>query len=333
MVMNFYKLSIEEAKLLARKSREKRTNYFKLRERVHLFVYRVDKSIVSEDEDGNSDLLVINFWNILFGLLGNVNVSNVYDIGGTNYTMRTSGDINGGSAYIVTGTSTDTATLGDYTIKAGRTTRTTTFYYSELTDHVRITLESTFSATIGEFGIEQLLYDSGGTGRTILLSRTSISTASVAGLRIHVYFKEPFVRNFARIMYGVLANVNADSVVDLSGNSYVALTTGDYTASSLKVGYDVNVVNWSPTLNTTPQPTLIPSGCFVNATRTISYIFTVGFATPSSDTSVPTILLAQSVYDTGSVVHDTLLALIKPTSPITLYAGKTNVIAILLVVS
>jgi len=109
MVMNFYKLSIEEAKLLARKAREKRTNYFKLRERVHLFVYRVDKSIVSEDEDGNSDLLVINFWNILFGLLGNVNVSNVYDINGANYTMSTSSDINYGSAYIVTGTNN-----GDY---------------------------------------------------------------------------------------------------------------------------------------------------------------------------------------------------------------------------
>jgi len=331
--MNFYELSPEVVIEILRKA-QKKNNYFRFGEYQHLLVVDPRLSINALDEDEEEDLVLMNFFQILFGLLGNVDVGNVVDLAGVVQTYRTSGDVNTGyKTYIRTGTSTTPETLQDYMLGGTVVARTTTSVYQLFSDKFRLVWEALFNDTISEFGVTFEGYNTAGTLRSVLLTRKVIGTTTVNGLRVFLDITNPFNKNFGMILYGTFWDANVDGVVDITGGTFQARTANDYNAGSLKLGVDPNDVSWSIDLVTTPSPTLLTTLTCVYTTRTLSYLLSVAYVSPSSDIQVSTILLDQPIYDSGGYVHETLLGILKPPSPITLYANRTNILAVLFAVS
>lgn len=120
-----------------------------------------------------------NFLYYVYGVLTDSSL-NMVDYGGTTYTIRTSGDVNIEAVRIRLGIDLTPPSFGDYRLVSEITNFVATVAVSPITGGYRITIYGTYtpttSTTVYEIGLSQAVFDTGGSGRTVLLFRDLFPT-------------------------------------------------------------------------------------------------------------------------------------------------------------
>jgi len=291
-------------------------------------IHIIDMSGIRGSVNSREDLLVSNFWALFLGLLRDVNSGDVVRTDGVAYTIVSAGDVNAGAAYLTYGTSTLTETFTDNALRSYVGSISTTITVAVLSDRSRVSLSGVLPATAYELGIYQSLYDVGGIARTIMLARTVGSWAGGSAVIYDIDFLNPWVMNAAYLMYGIFRNTN-EAMVRLDGSGTLARTAGDVNAGSAYLVISPTSVTWSPGLYNVPDAASITTHyADVLGTRSIRYTALIGTVVPGTDTVVNTIGLYQPLYDSAGGTFTACLLVLPLASPITLYAGRNNLIVL-----
>jgi len=283
--------------------------------------------------NGKKNLLTFNFWHILYGLLRDANVG-VRNTLGDAYTLRTSGSLPQDNCHLIFGTGTKTPELSDYRLESpAYVIYSPTVTVGVLGNESIVSVSAVASETTSEVGVEGRFYDTGGSGRSILLSRIVTTIYANQGVNYKFVFSMPWLYNLALWWYGLLAKVDADGVRDTTGTSFTLRSTGGAQSGAVAMQVDESEVEFTPDLYALPAPTTISTGMSVQYPGDYSYIviWIIGSHKPTTTMSVKTIGLIQDLYDVNGTLHTTLLFAFPLETPITLDADRLNIIVIRLV--
>jgi len=301
-------------------------------------VYEYDKGIYIVDVKGvkgyiawEDDLLVSNWWALFLGILRDVNPCDVVNTGGYAPCLRSSGDVNNAAAYISYGTGTTPEGFTDNTLKSRSGSISTSITIGYMSDRTRITLSGTLTSAASELGIEQSLFKTDGYADTFLLGRRTGSWSANQAVAWYIDFLSPWVRQVGNHMYGILMNADV-ATTRIDGVSFTARTSGDSQSGSAYLVASGSSVTWSPSLYNIPNA-FSPSNYIVDilGTRYIRATFFHGLYSPANDIQVNTIGLYFPTFDTNGNTQ-TVCMMVQPlSSPVTLYAGRNNLIVLRIV--
>jgi len=283
--------------------------------------------------NGKKNLLVFNFWKIIFGLIRDSNVA-VKDVTGDIETLVTSGSLAGELCYLPYGTGTKSPELPDYDLESRTgwiTTPSVTVGISGM-DSV-VSVSATIPDTSSELGIIANLKNTSGYVQRILISRIVTTVYADQGVNYKLVFSMPWLYNFALWWYGLLAKADADGVRDTTGASFTLRSTGDAQSGAVSMQIDESEVSFSPDLYALPAPTTINTSLIVDESPDRSYIviWIVGSYKPTTTMDVKTLGLIQDLYDTNGTLHTTLLFTYPLETPITFDADRLNMVVIRIV--
>jgi hypothetical protein len=291
-------------------------------------IYIVDVGGVKPRDDGDKDLLLSNFWALLIGILRDANASDVVDIGGSSYTLRSSGDVNVDMAYLSYGTGVDPSYFTQYSLQSRKGFLASSVDIVYLSDRTRISVSGILPEDAYEVGVEQPLYDTGGYSRTILLVRTTGSFSRGNAVVYNIDFLYPWVRQIGDLMYGTMINRNV-SMIDVNGAVFLSRTVGDPNAGSVYLVLSSSSVSWSPSLYNVPSP-ITPSAFYYDnfGSRSLRMTYIHGMMSPSFDIVVNTIALYQPIYRSDGSTTTSCHLVIPLSSPVTFYGNRNNLIVL-----
>jgi len=315
----------------------------KFNKRRELIPYEFDKGLYLLDvvgvrgsvkglSEGDEDLLVSNFWALLLGTLRNVNPGDVVNMGGTAYTLRSQAEVNAGSAYLGFGVGTDPEYFTQYSLVSYRASITATISIAYMSDRNRISLSGTLTGDAYELAIFQSLFDASGSSHTTMLGRRTGTWYRGQAAVWNIDFLQPWVRAVADMLYGILLNANV-TMVDVTGASFTARTSGDVNASSVWIVASPNTVTWSPSLTSIPNK--VDLSTFYSdylSSRVARITYLMGTFTPLTDTQYNTIGLYQNIYDSAGATYTCCMMVLPLSSPITFYANRNNLAILRIIV-
>jgi hypothetical protein len=291
-------------------------------------IYVIDVKGIKGYISGEEDLLVSNWWALLMGLLRKVDVGDVYDIGGSARSLRTSYIVNYGAAYLSYGSGTMPESFIDYSLKSKVGDISTSFAVGYMSDRTRVTLSGVVPADASELGIEQQLSDTLDIYYYCLLGRRTGSWSQNQAVSWYIDFLNPWVRAVGDLMYGILRYANVP-MVRIDGVSFTALTTGAVNYSSAYLVASGDVVTWYPTLYNIPDAfSLSTYYADILSSRHIRATILHGLYSPVNDITVNTVGLYFPVYDTNGASQITCILVQPLSNPITLYASRNNLIVL-----
>jgi hypothetical protein len=295
-------------------------------------IYLIDvssvKGFVEVDRRAEEDLLVSNFWALLLGLLRNVNPGDCVSVGGGAFTLRAATNVNAGAAYLVYGTSTVPETFTDNALRSYSGSISTSIGISYMSDRTRVVLSGVVPATAYELGIYQSLHDTGGGTPLTMLARRVGSWSAYQAVSYYIDFFSPWVKQVGDLIYGILRN--ADVVTQrIDGTTITLRTSGDMNADTVYLVISPTKVTWGPGLYSVPGA-VIPTNYYTDilGSRYIRATIIHALIAPSSDMQVNTLGLYQSVFDSTGATHTACWMVLPLASPITLYAGRNNLIVL-----
>jgi hypothetical protein len=174
------------------------------------------------------NLLVSNFFSLLFGTINKVNMvyMDTYGlIGSDSGTLRTSGDVNYGSAYLAFGTGTGETGFSSYILQNRNTALEGAVASPSLIisqSEGRSRLARATAGTVYEVGIYQGVYRQDGGTRTAMWGRVVPSSPIPTGYTVlyDIIFKPPFTHNMTRIIHALLTESAVDGGVDIAGATF-----------------------------------------------------------------------------------------------------------------
>jgi len=286
------------------------------------------KGLVDVGKGVEEDLLVSNFWALLLGLLRDTNSLDCVATDGTSSNINTAYDLNQAAAYLVYGTSTISETFTDNALKSPVGSISTSISISYLSDMTRVVLSGVVPATAYELGIYQSLYDTGGGGKTTMLARRVGSWSANQAVKYNIDFLSPWVKQVGDLIYGILRNADV-STQRIDGTTITLRTSAEVNAGSAYLVISPTPVSWSPSLYSVPDAAT-PSNYYTDilTSRYIRATIIHGLIAPSRDTQINTLGLYQSVFDNTGATHTVCWLVLPLSSPITLYAGRNNLIVL-----
>jgi hypothetical protein len=144
-------------------------------------------------------------------------------------------------------------------------------------------------------------------------------------------FLNPWLLNWARIMYGVFTDANISGLVNTSGTIFTGrIATAQLPASASYLLVSNNTTPWSPTqYKLIGSPTSLTTQLtYSNWSGASTFMLWYGYIVPSADITVNEIGIYTKVYDTGGTAREIAVARVVLSSSLTLSAGKYNVILI-----
>jgi hypothetical protein len=291
-------------------------------------IYVIDVKGIKGYIDVEEDLLVSNWWALLMGLLRKVSVGDVPETGASAKTLRTFGVINSSAAYLSYGSGTTPESFIDYSLKSKVGNISTSITVGYMSDRVRLTLSGTLPSGANELGIEQQLYDTSNYVYYFLLGRKTGSWSQNQAVSWYIDFLTPWVRGIGDYMYGILRYVNV-TMVRIDGASFTAKMTGETQSGSIYLVASNDVVTWDPTLYNIPNAfSLSMYYADILSSRYIRATILHGLYSPANDITVNTVGLYFPVYDTTGASQTTCILVQPLSNPITLYAGRNNLIVL-----
>jgi len=291
-------------------------------------IHIIDVNSIKGSVSNREDLLLSNFWALFLGLLRDVDVGAVIDTGGGSRILRTTGDVNYGVAYLVYGTGTTPESFTDYVLASYSGSFSATIARGIIENKSVVTLSGTLPAAAREIGIQQVLHDTSGADRTILLARTTGSWSAGSGIVYSIDFLSPWVYNVTGLMCGILRNAN-EALTRIDGIAITARTSTEVNAGATYMVISSSRVTWSPTLYSVPSPiSLTTYYGDILGVRTVRYTALVGSLAPSDNIEVNSIALYQPIYDTTGATHTVCWLVLSLESPIIFYANRNNIIVL-----
>jgi len=280
---------------------------------------------------GRRNILVFNYWALLFGTLDNSDVGGAISAGGISYTLRTSNSVPVGSIYIAIGSGTTPEAFTQYNLVSSIKSLTSTVTFGQLSDRNRITVTGVTDTAAEEVGLFQQLYDTSSNKHTTMLARKLIHVDAGKTINYYIDFLNPWTYNFALIMYGIHTYSDVSGVTDTSGAQFKARSSGDVNSGPVRLRGSSQAYQWTPSLvNISSDIEFATYRYLVNYRFTVFY-FIIGIAVPSSSLQLNTLSLIQGIYDTSASSHDVYQMVLPLSSPITLYAYTTNIVFLRLV--
>jgi hypothetical protein len=295
-------------------------------------IYLVDvaniRGLVEAGRRVEEDLLVSNFWGLLLGLLRNIAVSDAVDVTGSTLPLYTGGDVNYGAAYLVYGRSTAPETFTDNALKSYSGSISTSIAISYMSDRTRVVLSGVVPATAYELGVYQALFYSSTSYATFMLARKVGSWSANQAVSYYIDFFSPWVKQVGDLIYGILRNADVGTQ-RIDGTTITLRTSAEVNAGSVYLVISPTPVSWSPSLYSIPDA-VTPSNYYTDilGSRYIRATIIHGLIAPSSDTQINTLGLYQPVYDSAGAIHTVCWLVLPLASPITLYAGRNNLIVL-----
>jgi len=296
---------------------------------IHIVDIPLKDSIIGHI-DGKRNLLICYFWALMFAIMNDTNLTFV-NTSGISYGLRSSGDMNRGSAYLVYGSGVSPEIFYQNSLVSYSGSISTAVSFGQLSDRNRITLSGIAPDNAQEIGIYQVLIDVNNSSQTTMLARKVIYVPKGKAINYYIDFLMPWSYNWALLMYGILLDANVSGAIDADGNTYTLRSSGDVNAGVVRMRLSTTLYSWSPSLTNISYVIEPPTYRFLGHYTSYEYLFLLGATTPSSDISINTISVVQSLYDTGGVGHDTYILILPLQTPITLYAGRVNIIFLRLI--
>jgi hypothetical protein len=174
--------------------------------------------------DGHKNLLVSNFFSLLFGTINETNLPfTTFDA--RFETLRSASDVNGGCAYLTFGTGTGGTGFSSYALASRSSaleggTGSPNLIISSSEGRLRFVRAT--AGTVYEVGLYQTVFNVYGSACTVMWARTVPSDPIPANKTVYydIVFKPPFTCNMSRIMYALLTDANVDNGVDITNSSF-----------------------------------------------------------------------------------------------------------------
>ena len=269
--------------------------------------------------NGKRNLLTYSFWKETLGIEATANCSQIYNPIFGGYSSPT------GSAYIEYGYGTQ-ACFSQNTLQNQAGSISTQVSIGTLSDRVRITLYGVLPENINPPTqiAPYIPLNDGYNGLGVWSGSFSPGTA----VTYYIDVLQPWVQNYAYIIYSWMTGLSGVPVVSTSGSSF-GTTACEANGGSIMIG-SVNSYSWSPAITSITQDvTFGTSHNFQNnGTSVVDYI--TGNATPSETIQIQTLGLIQRYYN-GSTYVPILILVLPLSSPITLYANQINSVSLRLV--
>jgi hypothetical protein len=282
--------------------------------------------------NGRRNMLVSNFFSLLFGLLSNNDMDFKTTAGIMNpegYRLRTSGDPSYGVSYVVFGTGTTPPSFTDYALVSRSTALegsviTPTLVISSSEGRARFGRAT--SGTVYELGIYDPVYSVGVGTYDMMVARSVVSGGIPAGGAVlyDVVFKPPFVHNITRMVFGVMTNANQDGAQDMSGGTYTLNSAGDVNAAAAnRLFVGENTAGLDHTVAVPTNPVELDISYYFSYTWGTSYrLMTVGAKKLDAAKTIAEVVLVQNLYSSGGVAVPTVIARWPVSPPVSKSAGE-----------
>jgi len=297
-----------------------------------IWVIDIPKKSVKGIVNGKENLILANWWALFFGLLTNADWGNVLDQNGSNYTIRSSGDVSWRGPALDYGSGTTPEQLSDYKLAGYISWFNIPLNVGYSSDRSRLTFSAVLPSNASEIGIFQSLYDTSGYTHGIQLTRTVTGLTANSGIAYYLDFYKPWLYHTALLMYGVHLDADVSGFTDIGGVTFTGRTSLDVNAGMISFAVSETPITWSPTLTTLTNPINMTSRWYGANNRVNAYLMLTGELAPTNALNVQTIGLIQSLYDTGGTAHTTLMGALDLPSPITFDANKLNMIVIRIII-
>ena len=295
-------------------------------------IYVIDvKNIKGHVKGSGDNLLTSYYWSLLFSILrsygfcDNMSMSRVVDC----YKFAT--DINIDVIKMVYGTGTTAESFIDYTLisQTGEITPSVAIGY--LSDRTRITVSGTIPSDSSELGLYQRLDTAGSGNQNFLFARKIGSWRANQAIAWYNDYLSPWVRGIGDFMYGFYRNANI-TMVRIDGVSFTARTSNPGTPGTAYLVASSDLVSWSPTLIAISNAFSLNNYYVdVSNTRYLRATFFHGLYSPANNIQGNTIGLYLPVYDSLGNIQIVCVMVQPLSSPVTLYAGRNNLIVLRIV--
>ena len=154
--------------------------------------------------------------------------------------------------------------------------------------------------------------------------------------REELVYKGPsrsYLGNFAKMLFGILNNVDQDGLKDLGGNTYTLRSTDDINVGSVVIALGTGTADVTPDDYTLTDLTEITTHRYLQDMETWGHSLFLGLRCAERSESWNECGLIQELYDTGGTGHRTLLARDVFPSTVSLNPGDLLVIAYRIVVA
>jgi len=299
------------------------------KELIDIEIRRAIKGLWLIDDQIIHNRLLWNFYEMLGGLLRDVN-ANCVDTAGSSRTIRTSGGVPSNPCYINQGEDTEEPPFNAYQLTNPYAIVRDAVEALAHTDHSECKASGTATKDGSSLGIIGRFFDTGGTARNILLNGVLSSFTSGSPIYCSLKFYEPWVYNLTNIWRAWLDKVDAEGEKDMAGVTYkVRGGSGETVASGVKIALGDGAGAWSPTDYTMTNPFTIEPTYHEWSSENGYELLIRAWYIPDTDKSIPELGLVAKLYDDVGGQHDTLLARIAlETSPLSLTANHLYVIRI-----
>jgi hypothetical protein len=277
------------------------------------------------------NLLVWNFWALLLGTLGDLNLP-FLDVGGAVYSLRTRFDVSVGVAFVVFGTSSAPESFSQYALGSRSTALEGTSISPTIIregDKRRLRFGRVSAGAVSEVGIYQSVYDSAGTARTAMWCR---KVYSVPGAGYNVYYdvivKPPSLDNLVNILFGIMTNSN-QPVTKMDGGTITARSSGDVQGAEAYLLIGTSSDPFSFTNYSLTNPIFLASAYnYLESRWTWLMAILTGATRFTTSYTVAEVGIGQRIYDIGGALYDVLLARIVLPTAISRSAGDVFTVAV-----
>jgi len=230
-------------------------------------------------------------------------------------------------ARISIGQDTDDILFSDYHLVGASYIASDLVSYQELADRIRVVAEAIATVNGTSVGLcMRPVYQAPNYYTTFLIAGRLQSVATDQVIDYYLDFYEPWTLNFALAWYGVLGYTTA-VLKDTTGATATINFQTNYSyrgIARLTVGTSNTPFSFGDYGLTNPVEI---SNTWIGESSQ-SYVFGIvhGAYVPATDVNIYEVGLVQKLRDTGGVDHDFLMCRIVLPSPITLVAGKNNLL-------
>jgi len=272
--------------------------------------------------NGRKNMLVYNFWGLVFGLLAKQVNPQMFVSGHTVNAV-------GGPAYLEYGTGTSQTTFGMNGLQSASGSISTQLTIATLSDRTRISAVGVLPASAYEIGLfENMSFPAWGSSYPVMFGRVTGTFNANTTITYYVDFLNPWTQNMAQLVFSFFTSTSSSSanvnVVDVTGTKQ-SVAWNSYNNPAVLIGSQ-NTYTWSPTIYSVSQDVTFSTNHNFQFNQNYVVDYILGTYQPSSQISIQTLALIQEY---GG--YNLLLLVLPLSSPITLVPNQQNFVYLRLV--
>jgi len=274
------------------------------------------------------NLLVRNWWRLVYGLLRGSNVSMTRTDGYVE-TMRVAGTYPCSVTYVYFGNGDTPPSWDDYWLSGSATGNgdTVSPNYSETASQAKLEFGRQVNAEgVREVVLYQSAYNTSGYCRNVMYARRVLASEPAVGSTVKhsILIGSPWTRQFMCELYAMLAYTDFGSTVgckDINGNSFDVRHTAPY-GGAVTMYLGTGTAGWSLGDYVLTDAFTIPQQYLSAVESGYLYLTTIGVKRVEADVTIGELGWYNYIYDAGGQKHQCLVNRVVLDSPLTKHANE-----------